>query len=289
VTPPEQASSPFFTANERADAGAVVGGRSFLLRTMPIIGALTVIAALNGQTTISVMDHRPLAGGLDILEKLVGSAINYEDVPYQNPADLEDLSTPEQKAADPGYQLLVPRKGHVAAAVYASSGPLTNANSLLSSYRQNSMPGDFVIEQANAMTYVIASKVQTQSSAMTTVRSPMKALITVPNGTRSVAETIMAILDSIYTATNTRITLGAVAFFPTETVSFGAAGIPARDAVAQVLAAATKTPASYRLLYDPATGYMLNLHSVLAPQSQVGASPQPPQNPSGVPGLNKNH
>jgi len=231
-------------------------------------GSLAAMAAMNGQTAINVLDHRPLAVALDVLERVVGSPINYEDVPYQNAADLQDVSTPAQKAATPGYQLLVPREGRVGATVDASAGPVPSSNSLLASYRQNAMPGDFAVEQANGMTYVIASSVQAQSGAVSAVNSPMTALVTVPHATRSVADTILAILDSVYAVSNTRISLGTVVFLPTDTVSFGSSGTSARDALARVLAAATKTPFSYRLLYDPLTGYMLNLHSVAAAPSQ---------------------
>jgi len=62
---------------------------------------------------IEVEAHRLLATIADRLEARFGIAVNYEDPPYVALEDLEDVVSSKQKAEQPGYQLLVPRKGRV--------------------------------------------------------------------------------------------------------------------------------------------------------------------------------
>src|SRR6476660_9070706 len=121
-----------------------------------ILLAITM-TALQAQTTkvIDVTDARPLWAALDALEITVGGAINYEDPPYENEADLQDFSTPQQRAAAPAWWRLVgPRLGNVRAEVQvpaagkaADHDVIFNVNLLLASYRQNKLPGDFKVEQ----------------------------------------------------------------------------------------------------------------------------------------------
>jgi hypothetical protein len=135
---------------------------------IPALLALT-LTALQAQTTrvIDVNQPRPLWAALDALEIAVGGAINYEDPPYENEADVHDFSTPEQRATEPvGWALIGPREGHVTAEVQLpSTGKAADyevvfdVNLLLASYRQNKLPGDFKVEQANGMLYVAPTKV----------------------------------------------------------------------------------------------------------------------------------
>ena len=148
-----------------------------------------MVAAIGGvmlaQTpaVINVADHRPMAGALDAIEQAFGLAINYEDVPYENSADLEDVSTPQQRAAQPGYRLMVPRKGTLSitlTGVTSQSDLWVGVNGLLNDYRTNKLPGDFTIEQANGMLYVIPTKKLTKAGSTQAVTSPMAVPVTIP-------------------------------------------------------------------------------------------------------------
>jgi hypothetical protein len=131
--------------------------------------AITAVTNAAGQMmkTISATGGRPLWHALDALEVEVGGTANYEDVPCENVADCRDVSTPQWRATAPqGYQLLVPRLGTVAADILvtangavAQNDLVYDVNLLLTSYRQNRLPGDFHVEQANGMLYVTADKV----------------------------------------------------------------------------------------------------------------------------------
>ena len=209
--------------------------RYIALRTRPSSLAFLAITAttLYAQTTkvIDVNEPRPLSRALDLLEIVVGNTINYEDPPYENMADLQDVSTSQQRAANPGYVLLVPRDGHVTAEVQvpltgaATSNEVTfSVNLLLASYRQNQLPGDFQITQANGMLYVTPTKVLGANGVTLAVTSPMAASVTVPYAQRSVADTAAAIFDEVYKVTGLRIVIGSFPFSPTDMVSFAASG-----------------------------------------------------------------
>ena len=253
------------------------------------IGLILIIAleccALRGQVVVSNLDHRPLAGALDTLEKTLGVPVNYEDVPYENHADLVDVSTAEQRAVYPGYHLFVPREGQVSATVSLAADGVTNVNLLLASYRQNLLPGDFAVEQANGMVYVIASEVLGSNGVMRTVASPMKTLVSVPFAERTVEDTVAIVLSAVSATTRAKIEIGSFPFRPTDRISFGATQSPARDVLANVLAKAANSPSCYRLLFDPQTGYMLNIQAASVVSPAVGAGPPPPNNPSTPPGL----
>lgn len=95
------------------------------------LAALSMVAlALQGQTikVIDVSEPRPLWSALDQLEIAnPGVAINYEDPPYENLADVQDSATPQQQAAHTGFHLIVPRAGHLSAAITISSTPEASA------------------------------------------------------------------------------------------------------------------------------------------------------------------
>jgi len=266
--------------------------------------AIMVIAAsvLSAQTapTINVNEPRPLSGAIDALERVGGIPINYEDPPYEYLADVQDVSTPQQRAARPGYQLLVPRSGQVTAqlqpiGVSVSAGDvLFDVNLLLANYRQNNLPGDFTVEQANGMIYVVATSVLGANSVVRQVTSPMATVITVPYAQRSVADTAQAIFDAVNQATGLKIVIGTFPFLPTQTVSFGVSSESARDALAELFAQTAGRAVSYRLTFDPKPDtmrifdYMINIRPTGYTPAVAPPSLGPIQvSPSGLPSSQK--
>ena len=244
-----------------------------------------------GQTmrTITATGGRPLWHALDALEVEVGGTVNYEDVPYENAADCRDVSTPQWRAtAPPGYQLLVPRLGTVTADIpVPANGAVTQneliyeVNLLLTSYRQNHLPGDFQVQEANGMLYVTATKVLGANGAVHAVTSPMLAAITVPTADRSVGGTVQAIFDAVGIATGLRFGLDRLPFWPSQRVTFGAAGEVARDALARLFAQLSSRPLSYRLIFAPkcdrmrTTDYIVDVapSGYVAPMALPGYGP----------------
>ena len=248
-----------------------------------------MVTALLAQTTkvIDVTEPRPLSRALDALEVIVGIRINYEDPPYENENDLQDVSQ-QQRAAQPGYRLLVPRSGRVTAQLQlpVSVKPVENeavfaVNLLLASYRQNMLPGDFKVEQANGMLYVTPTKVLAANGTMRDVTSPMTSLVTVPYAQRTVAEAAQAIFDAVYKATGLRIVIGTFPFWPKDVVSFGASGEAARDALGRLFAQTGRGSFSYRLTFDPRPDrmrifdYMINVQPTgyVSPAAPPGLGP----------------
>jgi hypothetical protein len=278
--------------------------RVFLLLTVgTVVTALPSPLAAQRANAIDVTDSRPLCAAFDALEITFGVPINYEDPPYENEADLQDVSTQQQRAANPGYRLLVPRSGHIhadvrppGAATAMTGDAVADVNLLLSIYRQNSLPGDFKVEQANGMIYVSPIKVLGATGTMRDVTSPMLTPVTVPYAQRTVVDTAQAIFDSLAQASGLTIVIGSFPFWPTDMVTFGVSGLPARDALANLFSQAGKGVFSYRLLFDPRPDsmrvfdYMINVQRtgyVSPPLPGSSAPPTTPQTPAGNrPGLN---
>jgi hypothetical protein len=233
-----------------------------------IVGVLMSGVPLYAQSdaVIENTDRRPLVGALDKLEAIFGTPINYEDVPYEAASDLEDVSTPQHRASSPGYALLVPRKGHVKIPREQTSGAdrMLPLMSLLANYRSERLPGDFVIEEANGIVYVVPKKVLGRNGQERNLSSVMTTPITIPYGQMRVVEAVAAILNATSKATQSEIQVGSLPFSLRDTIEFGANSEPARNALARLFAkAGSEGRLSYRLLYDPILKlYMLNVRRV---------------------------
>jgi hypothetical protein len=81
--------------------------------------------------------------------------------------------------------------------------------------------------------------------------SPLTEPVTIPYAERNVADTVEAILGAASKATELRIVLGTIPFWPTQMVSFGASREPARDALARLFAQTARGTLSYRLIFAP--------------------------------------
>ncbi len=214
------------------------------LRLLIIFGAETVTTVFGqGSKVIDVNEPRPLWRALDNLELIVGRTIHYEDPPYANMADCQDSASPEQRAAQPpGWKLIVPRGGHVTATIPLPTGGIASENDvvlsvnvLLANYREQKLPGDFKVEQANGVVYVTPTKVLGANGVVQTVTSPLMTPVTIPNAQRTFADTTQTILDAVRKATGFRIVTGKFPYWPVQTVSFGADKEPARDAPTDAL------------------------------------------------------
>jgi len=250
------------------------------------VALFSVSLGLHGQTSsaIEVSDHRPLADALEKLQSVTGIAINYEDVPYEHPADLEDVSTAEQRVRYPGYRLLVPRKGQVKATV----GPhaqgsvietLASVYALLASYRAAGLPGDFKVDQRNGMVYVAPTKVLNRAGFLQDAQPRMETAVSIPYAERRVIDCLETITRALSAATGTIIAAGTFPFSSAETrVTCGANGEAARDLLATLLSKVSDRPASYNLLFDPMTGYMLNLRFIAQSGPPAAVPESAPQN-----------
>ena len=238
---------------------------------LPLIAAFAFLVLnsfdARAASTFSVSDFRPLNAVSDVLERAIGVPVNYEDPPYFNQADLEDVQLLKYGFVTPGYQLLVPRRGTVTGALLA--GPtssdaekLANIEALLSDYRSKKLPGDFNVEEANGMFYVVPVKALTKSGAMLNVASLMSLPVSFPASEMPVNDAIQLVLDSVGQTARVKIGLAALLFWPTQKVTMQANGEAARDVLQKIIKAGTAGNVTYRLLNDPqpGSGYLMSLH-----------------------------
>jgi hypothetical protein len=269
-----------------------IGNAFMVFRGTLIIAAWIWVAPTHAQQqtadSIAAYDYRPLAAALDNLQRSFGGVINYEDVPYANPADLEDSATPEQKKLDPTFKFLVPRRGQLTASIPAngisSEGDrISIINGLLSSYRANELPGDFRVEYVGDAVYVVPTRVLSAAGTMTDVQSVMATPVTIPFAQVSAIEAVKILLDAVSKASGADVKVGAVPFRQSTKASISADREPARNVLARLLASLNANTASYRLLYDPVVKYyMLNLQFV-SPAASSGMSSTPAPVPALVP------
>lgn len=232
---------------------------------------------------VNVTDHRPLASALDQIETVVGSPINYEDIPYGHDDDLETVKDPRIRSVVNGRPARLPRKGTVNfrfTAVDSQANKLACLNDLLVAYRRGGLPGDFRVDESNGMFYVVANKVKASDGKQRDVVSPMLARITIPYARRTVIGTIGQIAAEVSKVQGVQVLVGQVPFLlGTESVSFGADRETARDALARLLN--RDRPVSYRLLFDPLIdSYMLNLQVMHLPRSANGVGSRSQEPPS---------
>lgn len=256
---------------------------------------------------ISVNSGRPVADAILELERLSGKAINFEDVRYEHPADLADVTdrvmTPAQRAlAGPFARVIVPRGGSltVTVPVDAATQKLTDAlllqnalNLLLAQQRSAALPGAYALR--NSADRLFVEPVQVRASSGNAVPSPSVLLspITLALAERTALETLQLVLDQASRGSGHRIDVGSLplAAFARNRIRFGADRRQASEVLADLLAAVAavgRAPEqapklSYRLLFDPQLKYYLfNVHVVEG--TELALVPGPP--PSSTPPVN---
>jgi hypothetical protein len=108
-------------------------------------------------------------------------------------------------------------------------------------------------------------------------KSVLSTKISIPYQKRSIPEHIEEIFAALAKISGVRVQLGSALFRPSTQIEFGVQNISAREAIGQLLESATKTPVSYRLLYDfKNRQYMMNLQAVTDVKNSAGKSESGP-------------
>jgi hypothetical protein len=279
------------------------------------VGALTLSFGV-GQTssTITVNDPRALAQAALQLERQVGIAVNYEDVPYAYSGDISDVTdsvmTAAQKAAHPGAHILIPRGGQISSNLVqvpgfalkslsnlpsiASASPLVSA--IIAQNSTQGLPGNYTSTSLNGAFYIVPAQFRNASGVMTNVTPALDATITLPAAERSAADTLDLVLQQASQVAGVNIALGGApaGLLATSRVTISAANEAARSVLGRLFLtlASQKMPdgsaasrLAYHLYYDPGLKYyLLNVHGVPGSQpSSAPAQPQPPAVTSSVP------
>jgi hypothetical protein len=250
---------------------------------------------------VTVNSGRPVGDAILELERLSGKAINFEDVRYEHPADLADVTdrvmTPAQRAlAGPFARVIVPRGGSltVTVPVDPATQKLTDAlllqnavNLLLTQHRSAALPGAYALRNSADRLFVEPVQVRVSSGASVPSPSVLLSPITLPLAERTALETLQMVLDQTSRGSGYRIDVGSLplAAFARNRLRFGADRRQANEALADLLAAVATVgraapeqapKMSYRLLFDPQLRYYLfNVHVVEGTEMAMVPGPPP--------------
>jgi len=253
---------------------------------------------------VTVNGGRPLAKAAAQLERLSGIPINYEDVRYENQAEVEDVTDkvtrPEQRAMAPRpVRIMVPRGGELSISVQLDpvTGRLTDVlsplNALLAAHLSKGLPGVYTVESANDGAFFITpSQVRDARGALVATKSVLVTPVTFSFARRNGAETLQLVLDQVLKVSGFKIGMGDVplnGLIHTE-VAIGADSEPARDVLVRLLASVVSgasvagrasSAISYKLLFDPGLRYyMFNAAVVPAPLAPAVMAPVPSPPPT---------
>lgn len=238
------------------------------MRSMTSIGmvafALSVFAltptasALRGQEgeTVSVDDPRPLSSAIEVIEQRCHCAITYED-PRWTPEDVADIPGSVSHRAD--VRVRVPKGGRFTFSIgrnLASRTPAqvrASVEELVHTFEQSGTGrGSFQLVGNSPALHVVPRS-----------GSILDVSITIPGGTRPVADLVVTILSQVGDAAGARVGLATfpVNLFKRE-VAFEAQHEPAERTLTRLLLA-TQRRLSWRLYYDVTMGqYYLGIHLV---------------------------
>jgi hypothetical protein len=268
---------------------------------------LFCVSSSQGQTTnqtVTVNDPRPLAAASDKIEQLSGLPVNYEDGPYVNAADLQDVTskvlTPSQiGAAGPNFRLIVPRGGQLSAVIAVDTttgglGTLNAAQAAAGAFVNTHASGYsqlFFAGEINGSVFITPAKLKNIAGSLQPITPVLSAYISFPQEQRTGYDTLKLILQLVLEATGSKVGIASAPFkaFAETNVTIGANNEDARTVLTRLLQAVTSgggsgvsmnPPAmSYRLLYD----YNLKLYElsikILNGATVPFSSPQSP--PSG--------
>ncbi len=265
----------------------------------PSLICTSLVWAQGPTTTLAVNDPRPVAAAAMEVERLSGVPVNYEDLRYENPADLQDITdqimTPAQKAqATPGVRVIVPRGGTLSVPVYTDadgrlsdfSSVVTALNALVSAYATSPVrAGSFTVELGNGVVYIEPSQVRDAAGNTDGVHPVLSTPVTFPPQSRTGFDTVRMILDQVSQASGLKLDLGTapMGVLASFEIEIGASNEPASHVISRLLAALATAGAavpysgpamSYSMYFDPRLKfYALNVHFVPNPNARKGTGP----------------
>jgi hypothetical protein len=218
---------------------------------------------------ITVRAGAPLAQVLSQLQHALLSPISYEDVPFENAAD---VASPAVRASGtPDIALTVTFGG-------TDNTPYNATQTALQAYKNAGLPGTYNIVQNSGWVSVVPTQVTGSDGGAKAVVPLMSRLVTFPSATRKGNDTLQLIVDAIAQESGANVILLNTPFWlgGSETVTVGASGEPAGEVI-QSVAKSFNRPMSYQCLYVPSLKtYYLNVTIVAADNPPGVAGPQAP-------------
>jgi len=241
------------------------------------------LATPGGRTiTIHESGSRCLPYAIERIADITGVPINYEGVPIENPADMEDLAnTIIRNGSAAVIHRPIARGGVLNVTVYlsgvdAGADALSAVQAVLDAYRRAQLPGDYAVEQKGGRIYVFPTQTLSANGIERDVMPVMSTPITFPVADREVVDTLQLIADSISKKAGVRVILAGQPFSNDPRVTLGADAQPAREVLARLFEQYGELP--YYALYNPeARVYYLNFIPVRTsqPRPPVQAPAQP--------------
>ena len=229
--------------------------------------------------SIEVLDGRPLAKAILILEQRHGWIVTYEDARYEHESDLQDVTAEVRRNYAPDKPKIIAPRGGLVSFSYdlpgrgTSSDVLAVLQTMLSVHENSGNGGIFRVEQDADVFHIVPVAVKDRTGQIVERRSILEVPITLPEAERTVFETLKAVLEVVKRASGSEVNavnIGSIPlnlFFQTRTRE-GFIGVPAHDVLLRTFAA-TGRRLSWRLLYEPGRReYAFNVREVTSPVSR---------------------
>ena len=238
-----------------------------------VVACLVNAVDANGQSTahkgIRVDEARPLAAVLQELERRHGVVITYEEPPYVNADQIEDVTAKVRRTPAPvGKRVLVPRGGPFEFNYAPTDNLLSVLQRLTTEYRGTGYGGTFAVRQSRDAFHVVPVEFRNTLGNDEPYTPILDTRITIapdPGEMRSAYQALNAISAALTRATGITIGPGTVPMnvLMKTKVELRATDEPARSVLLRTLAA-TGIPLSWRFKCGPEQPplCMLNIHWV---------------------------
>ncbi len=234
-------------------------------------------ATTDNAVLVTGSGQRPLEQALASLRLKFGWTINYEDPRYRSAKDTAE--DPRSKGtlilAGTQFSTEIP-----APLPPADAPPKEKSLQLVvDSYNRSGNPGRFEVRKGETEVSIVGIAARDDKGDDVSLQKPfLDSLITLPIKDRTIAETVELVCTQLSDGTHTPVSLGVTprALVDHTNAKIGGDKVPARQILAQALAASNH-PLYWQLLFDPnSKGYLLNIHSVHTPKSPAHETPSKP-------------
>jgi|GEM_PF-1431954 hypothetical protein len=239
--------------------------------------------------TIPGSGPRPLQQALGALRLKYNGAVSYEEPQYLSAkAVTEDPHTKGTfiPASKPFSVEIPPVPSATDAPAEEKSLQL-----IVDAYNHSGNPGQFEIRKTESKAIAVVGVAAIDDKGSFAPQKPLlDSLLNMPAKDRTISDTVDLVCQQLSDGTHVPISVGISprSLVDHTNVKLGGDKTPARNILAQALAAST-APLYWQLVFDPnSKGYVLNIHSVHIAKPQAPATPSKPHtsdmHPS-VPGL----
>jgi hypothetical protein len=203
---------------------------------------------------------------LDKIQKHFGVPFTYEEMPFQNDADL-----PVRNNVDMGggkYKLFVgPPISNLTLTISGGSQPYGAALAILSAYQAAKLPGVYKAIQQPSRIDIVPSQVLNRAGQWVQVTPLMSRLVNLNIQTRTVEDFFQAVVSQVSLQSGMNLKLLAQPFVRGEQTQMGAINESAADVISSI-GDSMKTKLAFSCLYD-ATNNVYYLRIIPKPFAHV--------------------